>query len=375
MPPPKPGRLDSVDILRGFVMVLMALDHVRDFFSNVTFDPTDLKQTWPALFLTRWITHYCAPTFVFVAGIGAFLSTSRKTLPELSRFLWTRGLMLVVFELTIVRFGWMFSFNWSFIGVQVIWALGIAMICLAALIRLPIRVVGLFGVAMIVGHNAFDGVRPESLGSMGWLWSVLHVPRPFPITSSIQFMPGYPVVPWIGVMAAGYAFGTVFKWEPARRVKTLLALGVCLILAFVVVRGLNGYGDKSPWSSQKSPIFTVFSFINVTKYQPSLDYLLMTIGPAILALGLLEKGAGALGRFFVVFGRVPMFYYILHLYMAHGFGLIAGLIQGWTGSKARGFDLPGVYLAWICIVLLLYPLCKWFGALKRRRTDVWLTYV
>lgn len=373
---PRSSRLDSLDILRGLVMVLMALDHVRYFFTNANFNPTDLTQTSVALFLTRWVTHYCAPVFVFIAGMGAFLSKTRgKTLPDLSRFLWTRGLMLVVFELTIVRFGWSFSFSLDSIGVQVIWALGISMICLAALVRLPVRVAGLFGVAMIVGHNAFDGVRPETFGSLGWLWNVLHVSRPFQITSSFTFMPAYPLIPWIGVMAAGYAFGGVLLQEPARRTRILMTLGASLAAVFILIRALNGYGDMAPWSPQKNASFTVFSFLNTTKYPPSLDYLLMTLGPAIFALGALDKGAGALGRFLVVFGRVPMFFYILHLYMAHSLGVVAGMLQGLSGSKARGFDLPVVYFAWIGVVLAIYPLCKWYGDLKRRRTDAWLTYL
>ncbi len=373
---PKTSRLDSVDILRGLVMVLMALDHTRGFFSSARFDPTDLSQTSAALFVTRWITHFCAPVFVFIAGAGAFLSTTRgKSVADLSRFLWTRGLMLVVFEFTIVRFGWAFQYKLDFFVGQVIWALGVSMVCLAALVRLPLRFVAIFGVGMIFGHNALDSIRPETLGAMGWIWKILHVNSPIRLTPNLAFMPAYPLIPWIGVMAAGYAFGSLFSCEAERRKRIFLVMGLVLTFSFFLIRGLNGYGNPNPWSEQKSPIFTVLSFFNTTKYPPSLDYLLMTLGPAIFALAFLEKGAGALGRFLVVIGRVPMFYYILHLYLIHGLAVIMGAVQRMGDPKARGFDLPWIYLVWVIVVLVLYPLCKWYGALKRRRKDVWLSYL
>jgi len=385
-PPSRPTRIESVDILRGIVMVIMALDHVRDFLMNPHFDPTDLTQTTAAIFLTRWITHYCAPVFVFLAGTGAFLSASRgKSTGDLSRFLWTRGLMLVVFEFTIVRWGWLFNFGMSQLFVQVIWAIGVSMICLAALIHLPKWAIATFGIVMVAGHNLLDGIAPESFGSLGWLWGVLHVSRIFPLSGGVALFPLYPLIPWIGVMAAGYAFGAIMLYEPGRRVKTLFRLGVGLTVGFIVIRALNVYGDLVPWTAQKDGLFTFFSFLNTTKYPPSLDYLLMTLGPSILALALLEKGAGKVGQFFIVYGRVPMFYYIVHLYLVHAVTVIAGAVQGygfspffdlWLGfPQAYGYGLPVVYVVWCVVVLALYPACRWYGKLKQTRKSVWMSYI
>ena len=383
---PNMSRIESVDVLRGIIMVIMALDHARDFLMNPHFEPTDLTQATTALFLTRWITHFCAPVFVFLAGTGAFLSASRgKPIKDLSRFLWTRGLMLVFFEATIVRFGWFFNFSTNQLVVQVIWAIGISMICLAGLVHLSKRTIALIGIVMIAGHNALDGVRPETFGSLGWVWNVLHVSQPVPISNDTFFYPLYPLIPWIGVMAAGYAFGSIMLYEPERRRKTLFQLGLGLTLAFVVIRWVNVYGDLTPWSTQKNALFTFFSFMNTTKYPPSLDYLLMTLGPSILVLGLLEGGIGKLGRFFIVYGRVPMFYYIVHIYLIHAVTVIAGAAQGygfapffnlWFGfPQGYGYGLAVAYLVWFAVVLALYPACQWYGALKRRRRDVWLSYL
>lgn len=384
----KPPRLESVDILRGIVMVIMALDHVRDFFhaDALRFDPTDLTQTTPVLFFTRWITHFCAPVFVFLAGTGAFLSATRgKTVQQLSRFLWTRGLVLVLFELTIVRLGWTFNFSPQFLFVQVIWAIGVSMICLAALVRLPTTIIGIVGVVMIAGHNALDGISPETFGSFSLWWKILHVSQPTQLTPEIMFWPIYPLIPWIGVMAAGYAFGTLLMKEPEQRRRTLLWLGLGLTAGFVVLRAINSYGDLVPWSTQPSGIFTLLSFLNTTKYPPSLDYLLMTLGPAIAALALLDRGAGKAGNFFAVYGRVPMFYYIIHLYVIHALAVIAGVLQGFDASafltimvafpEHYGVGLPAVYLVWIGVVLALYPVCVWYGGVKRRRKDPWLSYL
>ncbi len=382
----KPARIMSVDMLRGIIMVIMALDHVRDYFTNVHFDPADLTQTTVALFFTRWITHFCAPVFVFLAGTGAFLSASRgKPIGELARFLWTRGLMLVIFEATVVRFAWLFNFSANLLIVQVIWAIGVSMICLAAFVYLSKRTIAIIGIVMIVGHNALDGIKPETFGSLGWLWGILHVSQPFQLSPHTVFFPIYPLIPWIGVMAAGYVFGSIMLYEPDRRKKTLLQLGTCLTALFVIIRGVNVYGDLVPWTAQKDAVFTVLSFINTTKYPPSLDYLLMTLGPSILALALFERAGGKMGQFFVTYGRVPMFYYIVHLYVIHALAIVAGAMQGFGISpffdvflgypRAYGFGLAVVYMVWIGVVLALYPLCRWFGELKRRRKDVWLSYL
>ncbi len=391
------ARIDSVDLLRGIVMVIMLLDHTRDFthWGVAQFDPTDLARTSPALFLTRWITHYCAPIFVFLAGTGAFLQLSRgKTKPDLSRFLWTRGLWLILLELTVVRFAVMFNLDYSFIGaMQVIWALGWSMIVLAALIHLPLKVVGGFGVAMMLLHNLLDPIQvPQWQGpgspvpdALGKLWMVLHQQGAFPVAgfpSPVVYIL-YPLIPWIGVMAAGYAFGAIYQLDPERRKSILLRLGLGATAAFIALRALNIYGDPSRWSAQKSGVFTVLSFLNVTKYPPSLSFLLMTLGPAFIALWWFERPIrNALARVFVTFGRVPLFFYVLQWYTAHlmgiGLHLAAGKpLSGTQGAPPAnfGFGLGVTYAAWIAGTLLLYPLCRWFAGVKARRKDWWLSYL
>jgi len=384
-------RLEAVDLLRGLVMVIMALDHTRDFFHSgaLLFDPTDLTKTTPALFLTRWITHFCAPVFVFLAGTGAFLSLSRgKTKPQLSWFLLTRGVWLIFLELTVVRFGWFFELNLAdFIFVQVIWALGWSMLALAALIYLPLWALAAFGVTMIAGHNLLDRVGPESFGALGWLWQVLHVQGPIEHRSGFMFLVQYPLIPWIGVMAAGYGFGRLLLFEQVRRRKILLRLGLGLTAIFVVLRLTNFYGDPQPWAVQQTPLDTLLSFLNCQKYPPSLLFLLMTLGPAIALLPLLERWTGPLARFFVTFGRVPLFYYLLHIPLLHLLAII--FAYGRYGNQVfelaannqpppgYGYGLVVVYLVWIgAVVLLLYPASRWFAGVKERhRRSTWLSYL
>jgi len=378
-------RIESVDILRGWVMVVMALDHTRDFFSSARFDPTDLSRTWPALFATRWITHFCAPVFVFLAGTGAYLSLRKgRSVASLSRLLWTRGLWLVIVEVTIVRFGWELNFDYRFTMLQVIWAIGWCMVVLAGLVWLPSRAVAGIGIAMIVVHNAFDPVKPSALDPFGFLWNILHVPAALSIDRSHAIFVAYPLVPWIGVMAAGYGFGELYGWEPGRRKRFLLRLGIGLVALFAALRYSNVYGDAQKWASQKNGLFTFFSFINVTKYPPSLLYLLATLGPAIAFLAYLEKPPGWLNSKIVVFGRVPFFFYVIHLPFLH---LLAGLVfyAKWgpvvfTYSFANppppdvGFGLPAVYAFWTFAVVVLYFPSRWFAGLKARRRDAWLSY-
>lgn len=383
----KPPRLDSVDLLRGLVIVIMALDHVRDYFTDVRFYPLDLTQTNAALYFTRWITHFCAPVFVFLAGTGAFLSTTRgKTKQELSKFLLTRGIWLVFLELTWVRFGWLFNLDYSWMFGQVIWATGWSMVALAGLVHLSTRTVTIFGVVMIAVHNAFDGVSPEAFGMFGWLWQILHAGGEFEYLSGYRFGTFYPLIPWIGVMAAGYGFGSLLLRDETARRKTLVRLGLGLITAFIVIRATNLYGDAQLWAQEKNALFTFFSFINCTKYPPSLLFLLITLGPAIAVLPYFERVKGAAANFFIVFGRVPMFYYLLHIPLIHALSVIAAMLTGhdtafmfqniepWNWPGAYGFSLPVVYLVWVCVILALYPACKWFADLKRRRKDAWLSY-
>ncbi|MBI2947990.1 MAG: DUF1624 domain-containing protein [Verrucomicrobia bacterium] len=373
LPPVRP-RLDSVDLLRGLVMILMALDHTRAFFSNVTFYPLQLDRTWPILFWTRWFTHFCAPVFVFLAGTGAFLSTTRgKTSAQLSWFLFTRGLWLVFLECTVILwFGWSFSINFRSIGAAVIWAIGWSMVALAGLVFLPVRYIALFGIVMIAGHNLLDPLSPERFGAFDWLWRILHIQGPVligadPAKPSFVIGVGYPLVPWIGVMAAGYAFGSMFLWEAKRRQRAILSLGLILSALFFILRAANVYGDPSAWSVQKSPLYTFFSFINCTKYPPSLLYLCMTLGPALIVLACVERATPRFLEPVLVFGRVPLFYYLLHLPLIHGLAVV--IRQG-----GPGYDLPVVYAVWIGVILVLYPVCRWFANVKRRRRDAWLSY-
>jgi uncharacterized membrane protein len=381
-------RLDSVDLLRGLVMVIMALDHVRDFFTELRFDPSDLSQTTVPLFFTRWITHFCAPTFVFLAGAGAFLQGARgKSRSELAGFLVTRGLWLVVLELTVVRLGWAFDLNYaSLLWVQVIWVIGVSMVVLAGLVYLPLPAIAAFGLVMITTHNLFDGVTPESLGGWGPLWTVLHVQRPVPLPGGGALFVAYPLIPWIGVMAAGYAFGSLLLRPTEERRRLLLRLGLALTAAFIVLRALNIYGDPRPWAPQPTGVLTLLSFLNTTKYPPSLAFLLMTLGPAIASLAWFERLSGPAARFLIVFGRVPLFYYVLHIFVIHAAALAVGVIAGFapaaflrpiffTPVPGWGYGLPAVYAIWAAIVLALYPVCRWYAGLKARRHDAWLSYL
>ena len=387
IPAAKP-RLDSIDFLRGAVMVVMAIDHTRDFFSSYRFDPLDLTQTNALLFMTRWITHYCAPVFVFLAGTGAFLSLSRgKTKTELSKFLLTRGIWLILLEFTVIRFGWLFNLDYTLSFGQVIWAIGISMIALSGLIFLSTRTVTVFGLAMIVFHNLLDSITPSQMGIFGWPWQIIHSGGVIFFPPNYVYVALYPLIPWIGVMAAGYGFGALFLKDERTRRRMLLMLGFGMILAFIVIRGVNIYGDPHPWLPQKNFLFTVFSFIKCEKYPPSLLYLLMTLGPAIAILPALEKMKGWAANFFIIFGRVPMFYYILHIYIIHALAIVTAFFTvhdvgflflneppgSW--SVPYGFGLGVVYLVWFIVVMSLYPACLWFAGVKQRRKDVWLSYL
>jgi uncharacterized membrane protein len=381
------------------------LDHTRDFVHNALFqfDPTDPTRTNVALFFTRWITHFCAPVFVFLAGTGSYLQFLRgKSKGELSKFLVTRGLWLIVLEVTLVRFGVFFNFDIRFVGfLQVIWVIGVSMIILAVLIHVPLKVVAAFGLAMILFHNLLDRFTvqswrgPESpvpsLFEKQWIF--LH--QPFEAVPVLWFFPSpvvfvvYPLIPWIGVMAVGYAFGVFYKFDAARRRRLLLIIGSVATGLFIVMRAVDVYGDANKWSQQKNIVYTALSFLNTTKYPPSLLFLLMTLGPAILALAYFESRSshGRIGQFFVTFGRVPLFFYLLQWYTAHiisvllhfAFGKpVAWLFKSpldFSTPTGVGFNLVTVYVAWIIGVLLLYPLCKWFAGVKQRRKDWWLSYL
>lgn len=400
--PDAPGpRLDSLDLLRGLVMVVMLLDHTRDFVhaQAFAFDPVDLVRTTPALFATRWVTHFCAPVFVFLAGTGAWLQLQRGKSPaELSRFLLSRGLWLVFLEFTAVRIGAFWNLDYRFLGMaQVIWAIGVSMAVLALLVRLPWAAVLGLGLAMILGHNALDAFQVAPWAGPGnpvpglgaRLWIIFHQGGPLPVAGwpSPVVVFFYPLVPWIGVMAAGFAFGRIYGLEASERQRWLLRLGAISTLGFVVLRATNLYGNPTPWAVQKNALFTAMSFINFEKYPPSLLYLLATLGPALPALAWFERtGRGPIGRALVTFGRVPLFYYLLQWPTAHGISWIlhksAGRSTAWLFQNLdvpppadMGFSLGVVYLAWIAGVVLLYPLCAWFAGVKARRKDWWLGYL
>jgi uncharacterized membrane protein len=386
------ARIDSVDLLRGLAMVVMALDHVRDFFHNsgfyFEFDPTDLSRTYASLFAIRWVTHFCAPVFVFLAGTGAFLSASRgRSTSELSKFLLKRGLWLVLLELTFLRVAWFFDFLLLAQPVQVIWCLGWSMVALSALIYLPLWAITTFGVAMIGVHNLFDGVQAQNLGSLGWLWKIFHEGGLMATPYAGMYV-AYPLIPWIGVMAAGYGFGRILLLDRRERRKRLLALGGALIVMFIILRAVNLYGDPTPWSDQKSGLFTFFSFINTYKYPPSLLFLLMTLGPAIAALALFDRDWGSFARPLIVFGRVPLFFYLLHIPFIHALAVLFAYVRYGRATwlfmlpelqplpipKDYGYNLPVVYAVWIAVILALYPVCRWYAGVKRRR-DAWLSYL
>jgi uncharacterized membrane protein len=387
------GRITSIDLLRGIVMIIMALDHVRDYFHADAFvyDPLDLEKTSVLLFFTRWITHFCAPVFVFLAGASAFLAGHRKTKKELSVFLLTRGLWLILLELTVINFGWLFNTNLPTFPLVVIWALGISMIALSLLVHLPKKFILIIGIVLVAGHNLLDGIRVPGTSIKSVFWSILHQPGVHTVYGKNLFV-GYPVIPWIGLMALGYCFGQLFTplFTPEKRKRILIALGVSAILLFIILRLPNIYGDASHWSKQSSPLYSFLSFIRTTKYPPSLLYLLMTIGPALLFLAFTERPLNRLEKIISVYGRVPFFYYLFHIYIIHLVAMLAAelsthdwrdmIVSFWVNFdpqlRGYGFDLWLTYVIWILLVIALYPLCKWYDKYKStHRHNKFLSYL
>jgi uncharacterized membrane protein len=377
-------RITSVDVLRGAIMVLMALDHTRDFFSPGGMNPRDVAE--PALFLTRWVTHFCAPTFILLAGVSAYLSGARgRTTPELSRFLLTRGLWLILVELTVVRLAWRFNFDHTIFVFQVIWVIGASMVLLAGLIHLPRWAIAAVGLGMIAGHNLLDGIRAEHFAVAGWIWNFLHQPALLRGGGAAAY-PLYSLVPWAGVMAVGYAMGPIMQLAQARRRRVLLVLGAGVSVGFVLLRATNLYGDPVAWTAHDGWLATALSFIDCEKYPPSLLYLMMTLGPMLLALAAFEHARGRLSAWLATIGRVPLLYYVAHLYLIHALAVIYAAISigesAWlfAGSPLRkplnyGMSLPGIYAVWLFVVIALYPACRWFAELKQKRRDWWLSYL
>jgi uncharacterized membrane protein len=382
----KPARLQSVDMLRGAIMIIMALDHVREYV-HFLIEPVDMQHTWPMLFFTRWITHFCAPLFMFLAGTGAFLSLGRgKSKRDLARFLFTRGVFLIAAEQTIMQVGWTFRFQLLPFHVAILGALGLAMVALSGLIFLPPSLIIGLSAAMVLLHNAFDNFHAASWGDMRWIWGLLHEGGAFGPPTAPLLTVDYPLIPWIGVMALGYAFGSVLKMEASKRHRTLYFIGGFLTLVFFVLRWANVYGDPHPWQVYPTASLTVISFFRCAKYPPSLLFLLMTIGPGIAVLPLLERVKNRVGEWIIVYGRVPMFYYILHVYLVHAIAM--GLAAAGHRAIPRipsfmldqvpanwGFPLWVVYVVWMVVVVALYPVCRWYAELKKRRNDWWLGYI
>ena len=394
-------RIQSIDVLRGLVMVIMALDHVRDFFHKVVLEkagsaatgPTDLETTTPMLFFTRWITHFCAPIFVFLAGTSIYLMSRKKTKKELSLFLITRGFWLVIVEVVIITLSWTFNPLFNLLILQVIWAIGISMILMGLLVQLPYKIIFILGVLIVFGHNILDyksvneGLKGSALADLLY-FSNFSVHTLFENHFVIIV---YAFLPWTGVMLLGYCFGKLYEpgSDAAWRRKKLLQLGAGALLLFIILRFINMYGDPMPWSAQpRGAVFTILSFFNVNKYPPSLLFLCMTIGTGILFLALIEKVQNRFTGVMNVYGRVPMFYYILHFYIIHTLVVIVFYLQGF-GSKdivtpnvpflfrppAFGFNLWGVYAVWIFVVAVLYPLCKKYNRYKSTHDKWWLSYL
>jgi uncharacterized membrane protein len=378
-------RIESVDLLRGVIMILMA--HTRDFFGKTGANPTDPAQTTVALFFTRWVTHFCAPVFFLLTGAGAYLSLRKRSIHELARFLFTRGLWLIFLELTVFRcLGFQFNFDYQSSLLNVLCALGWTMIVLSALVYLPPSVVTAFGAALIVFHNLLDSVQ-----STDPVWAILHSPNFLFTTPRHSVFVIYTLIPWVGVTAVGYGLGQVYAWKPNRRGAFLFRAGLAIAAAFVAIRAINIYGDPIRWSTQKSLVFTALSFLNTSKYPPSLLFLLMTLGPALLFLYLLDSTTPRFLRPALIFGKVPMFYFLLHIPFIHLLAVIVCYARyghahwmlespdianfPFTQRPGWGFSLPLIYLTWIFVVVALYPACRWFADFKQRRSDAWLSYL
>jgi uncharacterized membrane protein len=387
-------RVESIDFLRGLVMIIMALDHVRMYFALGTWyaEPTDLATTTPLLFFTRWITHFCAPVFVFLAGTSAFLYGMKKTnIKDTAWFLLTRGLWLVFVELIIVNFAWTFDLTYSFLILQVIWAIGISMVVLSGLVFLPRSLIFAVGMILVFSHNLLDPITVQGSSIPDMIWYTLHQPNAVSLDGTlINFV--YPVLPWIGLMALGYAFGTFYQQDfpVEQRRRWLLGIGVAATLLFILLRGFNLYGEPREWDARSSPVFTLLSFLNTTKYPPSLHFLLMTMGPALIFLALIEPFGKRLPKPVIVFGRVPFFFYILHLYIIHGLAMLLLAYQGRQAGEYIfsaenlisgrlsnfGLSLGVVYVVWGIVVILLYPLCRWYQRYRENHpAKWWLSYL
>ena len=384
-------RLESVDVVRGLIIILMALDHTRDFFGDLAADPTNLATTTAPLFFTRWITHFCAPGFFLLTGAGAYLALERLTRSQLARFLVSRGIWLIFLELVVFRFALQFNVDYQTTVVTVLWALGWAMITLAALIWLPLSAIAAIGGVMVLGHNLLDGIAASRFGALAPLWTILHAPGLILNNGRATVLIGYVLVPWVGVTALGFVLGKLLRADEAMRRAWLLRLGIGLTLAFLLLRFANVYGDPLRWSEQSSPLWTAISFLDTSKYPPSLLFLLMTLGPVLLLLRLFDGGVPAFFRPALIIGKVPLFFFVLHFFVIHLLAVAASFFRyGQVSEMFRSPDLthfpfsappgwsanlPVVYIVWIVVLLTMFPLCRWYAGVKRRSSAWWLSYL
>jgi uncharacterized membrane protein len=395
--PPEPSgkqRISSIDILRGAIMLIMALDHTRDFFHNAGAfsDPTDMATTTPLLFFTRWITHFCAPNFVFLSGISAWLAGSRRTKSELSAFLIKRGLWLVFVELVIITFAFSLNPLYNFVVFQVLWVIGLSMVILGLLVRAPKIVIGIIGALIFFGHDIIDYFQLPKTGVESTLLTLLLVTKGtvIQLNHTHFIFDLYALIPWTGVMLLGYVFGSLYSssFDALRRRSILLYSGLGLLTLFVVLRYFNIYGDPAAWSVQRNGTYSFLSFLNVSKYPPSLLYSCLTIGTGLVILSLIERVKNKVTDVLVIYGNVPFFYYILHFYLLRVINIIVFFAQGYKTSQIItpnvpflfapphfGFSLAGVYVVWFIVIVLLYFPCRWFSNYKRTHRQWWLGYL
>ena len=387
-------RIESIDILRGVIMLIMALDHTRDFFHNAGAfsDPTNMATTTPILFFTRWITHFCAPNFVFLSGVSAYLAGTRRTKSELSSFLIKRGLWLVFVEVVILSFAFSLDPFYNFVILQVLWVIGLSMIVLGLLVKAPLKVIAVIGALILFSHDILDYLQLPKTGFEANLLNLFLTAR----GSVIQLNQNhfifdlYAIIPWTGVMLLGYVFGSIYTkaFDPQKRKKILLYTGLAVLALFVVLRYFNIYGDPAPWSAQRNATYTFMSFINVSKYPPSLLYSFLTIGVGLIVLTLVENVKTKLTEIFIIYGNVPFFYYVLHFYILRILNIIVFFAQGygtnqivnprgafWFSPPHFGFNFAGVYVIWFMVIASLYLPCRWFSRYKKTHNQWWLSYL
>jgi uncharacterized membrane protein len=385
-------RITSIDILRGAIMIIMAIDHTRDFFHYPGHNPTDMATTTPILFFTRWITHFCAPTFVFLSGVSAHIAGTRRTKGELTGFLIKRGLWLILVELVVITFAFSVDPLYHVLIFQVIWAIGFSMILLGLLVRLPLKYIGIIGALIFFGHDLLDGLQVPASGIWHYIDPIFFTAfgSVLQINAHHFIFDLYAVIPWTGVMLLGYVFGAMYAkgYDAQKRKKILRYSGIAALALFVALRFINMYGDPNPWTVQKDSVHTVLSFFNVSKYPPSLLYSCMTLGVSLLVLATTEGINTRFSRMLVVYGNVPFFYYVLHFYLLRTICIIVFFASGFTASQivnpnstlpfqpqGWGFPLWGVYLIWLCVVIILYFPCRWYSKYKKTHNQWWLSYL